>query len=168
MKYWQVLKSSKTLVKSYYQELILNKIIIYSLYGIMYSNLDQREGLLVTYHLDTIFTTEFNYVYVKSSFFTNYYHFWNFKQKPSRVVTPQFRGEKYCETSHSNHNGIEETVIGLPAVSRLHIYSGVNKLAFAAALPLGKNNDFYQIQGSLMNRKLNSDLFTFLKHWNRT
>ena len=37
------------------------------------------------------------------------------------MVAPRFRGEKYCETSHSNHNGIEETVIGLPAVSRLHI-----------------------------------------------
>ena len=44
-----MLKSSKTLVKSYYQELILNEIIIYSLYGIMYSNLDQREGLKISF-----------------------------------------------------------------------------------------------------------------------
>ena len=88
----------------------------------MYSNLDQREGLLVTYHLDTIFTTEFNYVYVKSSCFTNCYHFRSFKQKLLLVVTPCLSREKYCETSHSNHNGIEETVIGLQAVFRLHIY----------------------------------------------
>ena len=42
--------------------------------------------------------------------------------------------------------------------------SGVNKLPLPAAPPQGTNNDFYQEQGSLMNRKLNSDLFTFLKN----
>ena len=46
--------------------------------------------------------------------------------------------------------------------------AGVNKLPLPAAPPQGTNNDFYQEQGSLMNRKLNSDHFTFLKHLNRT
>ena len=44
----------------------------------------------------------------------------------------------------------------------------MNKLPFAAAPRQGKINDYYQEQGSLMNRKLNSDHFTFLKHLNLT
>ena len=42
---------------------------MYSLYGIMYSDYDKREGLLGTYHLDTTISIEF----------TNCYHFRSFK-----------------------------------------------------------------------------------------
>ena len=45
--------------------------------------------------------------------------------------------------------------------------TGMNILAFAAAGAPGKNY-YYQVQWSLMNRKLNSDHFTFLKNLNRT
>ena len=48
---------------------------MYSLYRIMYSDLNQREGLLSTYHVDTIITIDFICVYTVSSFFTNCYYF---------------------------------------------------------------------------------------------
>ena len=61
----------------------------------MYSDLDQQEGLLSTYYVDTVITIELTCVYVESFFSTNCYYY-ETREKKTTVEKNQINSIRLC------------------------------------------------------------------------